>query len=107
MRVVRGTEVALGPGKAELLGLIGKTRSIRDAAKLMGMSYMRAWMLVKTMNGCFREPVVVACRGGSRHGGAALTQTGRAALELYRAMEAQSQRACARTWRKLNRMLKD
>src|SRR5215471_2006637 len=95
MRVVCGAEVALGPGKADLLALIGRTSSIREAAKRMGMSYMRAWTLIKTMNACFREPVVIACRGGRHHGGAALTKTGRIALELYRTLEAQSERACA------------
>ena len=102
-----GTGVALGPGKADLLALIGKTHSIRQAAKLMDMSYMRAWTLIKTMNDCFQEPLVIACRGGKQHGGADLTQTGRMALELYRTLEAKSERACAATWRKLIRLLKN
>src|SRR5215471_7937918 len=107
MRVVCGGQVALGPGKADLLALIGKTSSIRKAARRMGMSYMRAWTLIKTMNACFRKPVVITSRGGKRHGGAVLTETGRMSLELYRTLEAQSERACAATWRKLHRMLKD
>jgi len=106
MRVLCGANVALGPGKADLLAWIGKTSSIREAAKGMGMSYMRAWTLIKTMNACFREPVVIACRGGRHHGGAVLTETGRMALELYRTLEAQSKKACAKTWRKLHKMLK-
>src|SRR5262245_28109969 len=60
MRVLCGEEVALGPGKADLLGWISKTRSIREAARKMDMSYMRAWQLIKAMNACFREPVVIA-----------------------------------------------
>jgi molybdate transport system regulatory protein len=106
MRVMCGTEVALGPGKADLLGLIAETKSIGEAAKQMGMSYMRAWTLIKTMNACFQEPLVTARRGGKQHGGAELTRTGEAALELYRTLEAQNQRACAATWRKLDKMLK-
>lgn len=105
MRVQCGAEVALGPGKADLLALVGETGSIREAAGRMGMSYMRAWTLIKTMNACFREPVVVAQRGGSRHGGAALTRTGRTALGLYRKLEVQSLRACAGTWRKMRKLL--
>lgn len=107
MRVVCGTGVALGPGKADLLALVGKTSSIREAAKCMGMSYMRAWMLIKTMNTCFREPLVITCRGGKHHGGAVLTETGKTALQLYRRLEAQSQRACAATWGKLTKLLRD
>jgi molybdate transport system regulatory protein len=107
MRVLRGKEVALGPGKAELLGLIAETGSIREAAERMGMSYMRAWKLIKTMNACFLEPLVAASRGGKKHGGAALTKTGRTALKLYRGLEAQSRRACASTWRELRKLLAD
>ena len=98
-------EVALGPGKADLLALVGKTGSIREAAERMGMSYMRAWTLIKTMNACFRQPLIVASRGGKGHGGAGLTETGRTALRLYRRLEAESKKACAGTWRELRKLL--
>src|SRR5262245_5104536 len=58
LRVLCGEDVALGPGKVDLLVLIDQTGSIREAAERMGMSYMRAWKLVKTMNACFKEPLV-------------------------------------------------
>src|ERR1039458_6594506 len=45
-RILRGGDIALGPGKVELLALIGQTGSINKAARRMGMSYMRAWSLV-------------------------------------------------------------
>ncbi|HWW00269.1 MAG TPA: LysR family transcriptional regulator [Candidatus Acidoferrum sp.] len=106
MRVLCGEEVALGPGKVDLLALIAETGSIRAAAERMGMSYMRAWTLIKTMNACFHEPLVVASRGGEQHGGAVLTETGQTALKLYRELEAQSLKACAGNWRQLRRLLK-
>jgi molybdate transport system regulatory protein len=87
LRVVCGEEVALGPGKADLLSLIAETGSIREAAERMNMSYTRAWKLVQTMNDCFREPLVSAERGGNARGGARLTETGEKALRLYREME--------------------
>ena len=37
------------------------------------MSYRRAWLLVDTMNRCFREPVVASATGGSGGGGAQVT----------------------------------
>src|SRR2546430_6328438 len=64
MRVLCGEVIALGPGKVDLLALIGETGSIREAAERMGMSYMRAWKLIKTMNACFKKPLVEAGRGG-------------------------------------------
>ena len=107
MRVLCGEDVALGPGKVDLLALVHETGSIRAAAERMGMSYMRAWTLIKTMNACFREPLVVASRGGKKRGGAKLTVTGRTALKLYRGLEAQSLKACADTWRQLRKLLTD
>src|SRR2546425_5443625 len=77
MRVLCGEEIALGPGKVDLLALIGETGSIREAAERMGMSYMRAWKLIKTMNACFKKPLVEAVRGGGGHRGAAPRPPGR------------------------------
>ncbi|MCB1386803.1 MAG: winged helix-turn-helix domain-containing protein [Nitratireductor sp.] len=82
-----------GPGKADLLEHIEKTGSIAAAGRAMGMSYKRAWMLVETMNALFAEPLVSSNRGGSEGGGAALTQTGRAVLAHYRALEAATRNA--------------
>src|SRR5881394_1429122 len=88
LRVLWGEEIALGPGKVDLLALVADTGSIRDAAERMGMSYMRAWKLIQTMNACFKEPLVETARGGRAHGGTLLTETGRKALALYQQMEA-------------------
>jgi len=107
MRVLCGEEIALGPGKADLLGLVGETGSIREAAERMGMSYMRAWTLLQTMNACFREPLVTAARGGKARGGAGLTQPGRKALELYHQIEEESRLAAKTTWAQLRCLLKD
>ena len=107
MRVLCGEEIALGPGKVDLLALIGETGSIREAAGRMGMSYMRAWKLIKTMNACFRKPLVEAVRGGRAHGGAALTATGRMALALYEQMEANCADATRSQWKELRSLLRD
>jgi len=86
-RVYLGDEIALGPGKAELLRHIAETGSISEAARRMEMSYNRAWLLVRTMNRCFKEPLVLATRGGGSHGGAQLTRTGTRILALYQKLE--------------------
>jgi len=105
IRVLRGAEVALGPGKVQLLAAIAEHGCLTAAAQALGMSYMRAWRLVQTMNDCFREPLVVTRRGGKRHGGAALTRTGREALALYRRMEQASLDAIAPAWDELRAYL--
>src|ERR1051325_1662184 len=106
IRATRGNLILLGPGKADLLAAIGKTGSIRSAAESVGMSYMRAWSLVRTMNAAFRTPLVERTRGGSRRGGAALTKLGARVLSLYQEMEQRAAKAIAPVWRKVERELR-
>ena len=73
IRILLGSSIAIGPGKAALLAAIGDTGSIAAAGRRMGMSYRRAWVLTKTMNACFREPLIEAAKGGIGGGGARLT----------------------------------
>lgn len=87
-RIYCGEEIAMGPGKADLLAAIEQEGSISAAGRAMGMSYRRAWLLVDAMNRCWREPLVETVAGGSRDRGARLSQTGREVLERYRALQA-------------------
>ena len=84
-----GDEIAMGPGKADLLEAIAREGSISGAARALGMSYRRGWLLVDTMNRCFREPLVEARAGGGKAAGARVTAAGEAALAAYRALSAQ------------------
>jgi molybdate transport system regulatory protein len=93
LRVVLGGEVALGPGKAELLDGIIETGSIAAAGRRMGMSYKRAWTLVEEMNTIFAQPLVDAAKGGAGGGGAALTPLGRRVLDAYRRLETTAAKA--------------
>jgi len=88
LRVVLGAEVAMGPGKADLLDGIAATGSIAAAGRRLGMSYKRAWLLVEAMNALFTEPLVDAAKGGAGGGGAALTPLGARMLAAYRRLEA-------------------
>jgi molybdate transport system regulatory protein len=106
-RIYAGDEIALGPGKAELLHHISKTGSISEAARRMDMSYNRAWLLVRTMNRCFKEPLVLASRGGDSHGGAALTKTGQQVLALYQKLESKVNSATRQPLTRLFFHLKD
>ena len=90
LRVLLGAAIAIGPGKADLLDAIAVSGSISAAAKRMGMSYRRAWLLVDTMNSCFQGPLVASARGGSGGGGARLTPLGQEVLARYRDMEAKA-----------------
>lgn len=107
LRVVLDDQIALGPGKADVLEGIRETGSIAAAGRRMGMSYKRAWMLVETMNRCFGEALVETSRGGRSHGGARLTAAGEDVLARYRRMESATRDAIADDLAALRTMLAD
>lgn len=77
----------MGPGKADLLDAIAKAGSISGAGKVLGMSYRRTWLLVDTMNRCWREPLVETTPGGGKGRGACLTGLGEQVLDTYRQLQ--------------------
>lgn len=105
LRFVLEPDIALGPGKADMLEQIRATGSISAAGRLMGMSYKRAWMMVESMNRCFRRPLVETAKGGARGGGAQLTPAGEEVLAQYRRMEAKAAKAIDAELRALQRLV--
>ncbi len=87
LRIIFPDERQIGPGKADLLEAIGRTGSISSAARELGMSYRRAWLLVDEIGKLFKRPIVTTAAGGVRGGGAALTDFGRALVTAYRRIE--------------------
>jgi molybdate transport system regulatory protein len=88
LRLVLGPNVAIGPGKADLLDAVARAGSIAAGGRELGMSYKRAWLLVDSMNRCFAEPLVISTRGGNTRGGASLTSTGERVLASFRRAQA-------------------
>ena len=88
LRLYLGPDFWIGPGKADLLELIGQTGSISEAGRRMGMSYKRAWSLVEGLNRSFNAPLVNSERGGAGGGGAVLTAQGQEVLTRFRQIEA-------------------
>lgn len=78
---------AIGPGKVQLLESIEQAGSISAAARRMGLSYRKAWLLIDDLNQTFAEPLVRASVGGDRGGGAKLTPTGQTVMRLFRQIE--------------------
>lgn len=101
------SDIAFGPGKADLLDAIERTGSISAAARDMGLSYRRAWLLVDTMNRCFRLPLVETGRGGNERGGAIVTPFGDGVRARYRTLQRALTKAAESHAEKLTHDLKD
>nr|WP_273546216.1 LysR family transcriptional regulator [Xanthobacter sp. NFM-26] len=82
----------MGPGKIRLLEAIREHRSILAAAKAIGMSYRRAWLLVDELDHMFEQKVILTYPG-RRGAGTEVTAFGERVIALYRAMERQAAKA--------------
>ena len=87
IRIDFSDNVNLGPGKIALLEAIKATGSISDAARSLGMSYRRAWMLIDSMKQGFSEAVTVSSTGGKGGGGARVTPFGVSMIKQFRLLE--------------------
>jgi molybdate transport system regulatory protein len=96
LRVTADEVIFVGPGKVALLEAIRDTRSITAAAKSMGMSYRRAWILVDELNKSLTSAAVASAIGGEHGGGSTLTALGLELVVVYRRIEATAARACAK-----------
>ncbi|CAN5413973.1 LysR family transcriptional regulator [soil metagenome] len=105
LRIYRDDSIAIGPGKVDLLEAIAETGSISAAARQLGMSYRRAWILVDEMNRALASPAVMAAAGGTHGGGSALSDVGQALVKHYRAIEHTARLASASDVAALNRLL--
>ena len=106
-RLILGDDIALGPGKVQLLEAIHATGSIAAAGRSMRMSYKRAWHLVDTLNRCFKTPLVEASKGGAHGGGATLTPRAFEVIAHYRALEAAARGAAEAEFAALAQHLTD
>ena len=82
--------IFFGPGVAELLEDIEETGSVRNASAKMGLSYSKAWMMIRIASTGLGAEIVNRTKGGIGGGGSAtLTDEGRELLKRYRAFESE------------------
>ena len=77
----------VGPGKIALLEGIRAYGSLSEAARRLGISYRRAWLLLDSLNSTFDVPTTVNSVGGRGGGGAELTPFGLLLATRYREVE--------------------
>ena len=104
VQLLCGDEIAMGPGKADLLDAIAREGSISGAGRALGMSYRRTWLLVDAMNRCWAKPLV-ATTPGKAVAGAVVTPMGKAVLRQYRAMQQAAEDSGAAEWQALEALL--
>lgn len=107
LRLKAGPKLVLGPGRLEILQGIAETGSISAAARGMGMSYRRAWLLVDDINHCFHSPLVESVTGGKRGGGARLTALGEQVVACYSRLLDKTEQAISAEKAELESLLAD
>jgi len=73
----------LGPGRKELLKAVDEQGSISKAARLLKITYRKAWGQIKVMEEQLGLPLVIKQVGGMGGGGARLTAEARDFLSKY------------------------
>src|ERR1700679_357371 len=87
LRIDIGPDCSIGPGKIALLEQIERSGSLSEAARVLKMSYRRAWLLLEDLNRTLGQPVTTASVGGAGGGGARITPFGRHVIATFREIE--------------------
>jgi molybdate transport system regulatory protein len=87
LRIDIGPDCSIGPGKIALLEQIERCGSLSQAARILKMSYRRAWLLLEDLNRTLGQPVTTASIGGAGGGGARITPFGRQVVAAFRETE--------------------
>lgn len=81
--MIAGSQTFFGPGAAQLLRLIDETGSVREASERMGISYSKAWKILRIITQQTGEDAVIRKQGGADGGSAHLSEAGRLLLDRY------------------------
>ncbi|MDO6744614.1 winged helix-turn-helix domain-containing protein [Tenacibaculum soleae] len=76
-------KVFLGTGRIKLLKSLNITKSLSKSAKVLGMSYKKAWNLIDSVNKSSKKPIVIKSVGGNSGGGTTLTPYGIKMIGVY------------------------
>lgn len=93
-------EKSFGPGPMQLLQGIRESGSLSHAAKQMGMSYSKAWTILREIEGEWGIKILMKQAGGKQGGGSALTEEGRELLERYEAFCREIEETAAQSFQK-------
>ena len=83
-------EKFMGIGVLWLLKQVEQSGSLRSAAASMGISYSKAYAMVRNLEQQLEIPVVDRRRGGASHEGSSVTEFGKRFIRLYDDFQAEA-----------------
>jgi molybdate transport system regulatory protein len=103
----RGESIVLSSEGLDLLSEVERVESIVTAARNMGMSYRKAWGLLREVESMIQFPLIKKHRGGASGGRTLLTPEGRELVTAYAELSSDIDMAmkgiAKKFFRKLNR----
>lgn len=88
---IKGEDKFFGPGISKLMHLVDTTGSLRKSCSIMGMSYSKAWKIIKIAEKNLGFPLLISSVGGSGGGNSVISPEGREFLNSYDAFVEESQ----------------
>lgn len=83
----------MGPGPYRLLMLLDRHKSVSKACREMGLSYSKAWNMIRRLEKELGRHIIVRQQGGQGGGQSELTDEGRRFAEAYRIYDERCQEA--------------
>jgi molybdate transport system regulatory protein len=93
-------EKVFGQGPCELLKQVEKTDSLHEAARQIGMSYNKAWRLIRLMEKRLGFPLLEKQVGGQSGGGSQVTPGAKDLIERYERFETDAMKAIEKAYEK-------
>lgn len=87
IRIGNNEELLFGPGTASLMRAIEENNSVKGAALSLGLSYSKAWKIIKNAEKCFSTQIVSCASGGKGGGNTVLTEEGKRIILSYEKFE--------------------
>jgi len=95
-------EKFFGPGIAELLELVEKSASLKEACREMGLSYSKGRGIIKKAEAMLGFPLLTKQHGGLGGGASSLTEEGSVLLRNYRLLEEDVRRYAKKRFQEVN-----
>jgi len=83
LKLKKGKQIILDLASARLLYYISKTGTILKAAKILGISYSKAWIMLERIEKSLGERIINKQRGGKIRGYSILNENGDRILNVY------------------------